>query len=97
MHIHVPGDMVKDFFVGSAPPDNGQHILFMAREYRHLSSFTSFAIPDMDEERAIARGVHIAHPQVAQFRTAQPACFCKSNVCLPMAWLEVPIMDGRAT
>src|SRR5215469_14274588 len=43
--------------VGSSPPDNGQHILFMAREYRHLSSFPSFAIPYMDKERAIANSV----------------------------------------
>jgi hypothetical protein len=60
----MPGDVVKDFFVGSAPLDDGEYILFMTWEHRHLTSFPSLAILDMHEELPIVSNVHIAHPQV---------------------------------
>src|SRR5437588_12831652 len=94
VHIHVFGDVVKDFFVGCSPPDDGEHLLFMAGEYGHLTSFPSLAMLDMHEEGSVASSVHIAHPQVAQFCAAQSAGLGKSNVRLPMGRLEVSVMAG---
>ena len=33
MHVHVIGNVAKDLFVGWAPFDEGQHVLFMALEH----------------------------------------------------------------
>jgi len=65
MHIHVLGDVVKDFFVGFAPPDDAEYLLFLAREYGHFTRSAPFAILDMDEEGPILSRIHIAHPQIA--------------------------------
>ena len=43
-HIHVPGNVVKDFFVRCKPLDNGQYILFMTGQYGNLTSFPSLAL-----------------------------------------------------
>jgi hypothetical protein len=96
MHIHVPGDVVKDFFVGCASLDDGEYILFMTWEHGHLASLPSLAVLDMDEKRSITARVHIAHPQIAQFCPAQPAGLGEADVRLPMGGLEVPIMANRA-
>src|SRR5438270_11752598 len=96
MHVHVRGNVVEDFLMRCPPLHDGQHILFMAREHGHFSSFPTLALFYMDEKCAITARVHIAHPQIAQFCPAQPAGLVESNVRLPMCWLEVPIMAGRA-
>jgi hypothetical protein len=41
VHIHAPGNVVKDFFVRCTPLDNGQYILFMTGQYGNLTSFPS--------------------------------------------------------
>ena len=92
MHIHVPGDVVKDFFVGCSPLDDGEYILFMTWERGHLTSFPSLAILDMHEELSIVGNVYIA-----QFCPSQPASLGKSDMRLPMRRLEVSIMAGWTT
>ena len=65
MHIHVLGDVVKDFFVGCSSSDDDQHLLFVTREYVHLTRSAPFAILDMHEDGPIVSRIHIAHPQIA--------------------------------
>ncbi len=95
VYIHMLGNVVEDLFVGTAPLDDDEYILFMAREHRHLASFPSLAIFDMHKEGPILSRIHIKYPQIAEFCPAQSACLCKSDMRLPMRRLEVPIMAGR--
>jgi hypothetical protein len=67
MHIHVPRDVVKDFFVRCASLHEGQHILFMTREHGHFTSFLSLAIIDMHKEGPIVSRLHITRLQIAEF------------------------------
>src|SRR5579863_3398396 len=97
MYIHVPGNVDKDFFVRCSPLDDGQYILFMTGEDGHLTSFPALAVLHMHEEGSILSGVHITHPQIAQFCPPQSTGLCKSDMRLPMRRLEVSIMAGRAT